>query len=63
MNWNQLLIGVLFLFGTFLCYKVRKWNNYHGDGARIINKLRLLSAWIIITMCAIVGIVLISKAV
>jgi hypothetical protein len=62
MNWKKLLVGIAILIGTFLLYKMRKWDYYKGDGFVSINKMRAFNTWMVITMGTIAGIVCILQS-
>jgi len=64
MDWRSFFIGIAFLGGGFLLYKIRNWGNMAGDESvyKAINTMERFKSWAIAIMCAIIGIVFIVKS-
>jgi hypothetical protein len=62
MNWEYLFIGIGFLAGAFILYKIRKID-YREDETAVINPMLGFNTWIMIIMCTVVGLVFICKSI
>lgn len=62
MDWTGLLIGIAFLVGAYLFYRLCKWA-WPSDPLYEYSKFAVhFRDWIIITMIVIVGLVYIIKS-
>lgn len=62
MGAKSLLVGIAFLIGAVILYKIRSWDKYEGELADGINSMRSFRTWMLIVMCLIAGIVFLAKA-